>query len=53
MLPLQTVVRVESRVVSVQGRKVMVEGQICDPDGMVYATAECLCIKIRPEGISA
>ncbi len=51
MLPLQTVVQVDSRVVSVQGRKVMVEGRICGPDGIVYATAECLCVKLRPEAL--
>jgi hypothetical protein len=37
--------------VSVSGRKVMVEGSICGPDDIVYATAECLCIKLRPESI--
>lgn len=47
LLPLQTVVRVDSRIVSVQGRKVLVEGSICGPNDITYATAECLCIKIR------
>lgn len=51
MLPLETVVQVESRVVSVQGRKIMVEGKICGPDEIVYATAECLCIKIKMESL--
>lgn len=51
MLPLQTVVQVESRVVSVQGRKVMVEGRICGAGDIVYATAECLCIKLKPGSI--
>jgi acyl-coenzyme A thioesterase PaaI-like protein len=47
MLPLQTVVQVESRIVSEQGRKVLVEGRISGPGEVVYATAECLCIKIK------
>lgn len=53
MLPLMTVVQVESRIVSVEGRKVLVEGRLCGPGGIVYATAECLCIKLRPETIPA
>jgi acyl-coenzyme A thioesterase PaaI-like protein len=45
MLPLERVVTVESRVVSAQGRKVMVHGRIfCD--GTTYAEAECLCITL-------
>ena len=51
MLPLETVVQVESRVISVEGRKVLVEGKICGPENVVYATAECLCIKLRPEAV--
>lgn len=47
MLPLQTVVRVESRLVSVNGRKVLVEGRICGAGDVVYASAECLCIKLK------
>jgi len=39
------VVTVESRVVSAQGRKVMVHGRIFCED-TVYAEAECLCITI-------
>ena len=43
MLPLQKVVTVESRVVSAEGRKVMVHGRIfCGK--AVYAEGECLCI---------
>ena len=53
MLPLQTVVQVESRVVAVQGRKVMVKGRICGPGELVYATAECLCIKLKPDVLPA
>jgi acyl-coenzyme A thioesterase PaaI-like protein len=46
MLPLQKVVTVESRVVSAEGRKVMVHGRIfCGK--AVYAEAECLCITIK------
>jgi acyl-coenzyme A thioesterase PaaI-like protein len=45
MLPLQKVVTVESRVVSAEGRKVMVHGRIyCKKT--VYAEGECLCITI-------
>jgi len=45
MLPLQKVVTVESRVVSAEGRKVMVHGRIfCGK--AVYAEGECLCITI-------
>jgi len=47
MLPLCTVVQVESLIASVEGRKVLVKGRICRPDGTVYAEAECLCIKVR------
>jgi acyl-coenzyme A thioesterase PaaI-like protein len=45
MLPLQQVVTVESRVISAQGRKVMVHGRIFSGD-TTYAEAECLCITI-------
>jgi acyl-coenzyme A thioesterase PaaI-like protein len=45
MLPLETVVTVESRVVSAQGRKVMVHGRIFLGD-TTYAEGECLCITI-------
>lgn len=49
MLPLGTVVTVETKVVSAQGRKVMVHGRICQGD-TVFASAECLCITIaQPE----
>ena len=45
MLPLLKVVTLESRVVSAEGRKVMVHGRIfCG--GTTYAEAECLCITI-------
>jgi acyl-coenzyme A thioesterase PaaI-like protein len=45
LLPLQKVVTVESRIVSAEGRKVMVHGRIfCRKT--VYAEGECLCITI-------
>jgi len=45
LLPLQTVVTVESKVVSVEGRKIMVHGRIfCGKS--TYAVGECLCITI-------
>lgn len=45
MLPLQQVVTVESRVVSAEGRKIMVHGQIFSGETL-YASAECLCITL-------
>ena len=43
--PLQKVVTLESRVVSAQGRKVLVHGRLyCKK--RVYAEGECLCITI-------
>lgn len=48
LLPLEQVVTVESEVVSVEGRKVMVHGRICSGDA-VYAEAQCLCITKRAE----
>lgn len=45
LLPLHKVVTVETRIVSAQGRKVMVHGRIfCRKT--VYAEGECLCITI-------
>ena len=45
LLPLQKVVTVESRVISAEGRKIMVHGKIfCGETN--YAEAECLCITI-------
>ncbi len=46
MLPLRTVVTLESRVVSAEGRKVMVHGRLFRNEGPVYAEAQCLCITI-------
>jgi len=45
MLPIQKVVTLESRVVSAQGRKIMVHGKIFCGETL-YAEAECLCITI-------
>ena len=45
LLPLQEVVTVESRIVSAEGRKVMVHGRICLGE-TVFAEAECLCITL-------
>jgi len=46
LLPIQTVVQVNTEIVSVQGRKVLVHGELCSLEGEVYATGECLCITI-------
>ena len=46
LLPLLTVMQVESEVVSVEGRKVKVKGRIVGKDGTEYASADCLCINI-------
>jgi acyl-coenzyme A thioesterase PaaI-like protein len=43
LLPLKQVVTVESRVISAQGRKIMVHGSICSGE-KVFAEGECLCI---------
>lgn len=48
LLPLRSVVTVETEVVSVEGRKVMVHGKICCGN-TVYASAECLCITIATD----
>lgn len=53
LLPLQTVVQVESKVISVKGRKVLVHGRIFGPDDVTYASAECLCITIKPTEIAS
>ncbi|PLX74699.1 MAG: PaaI family thioesterase [Desulfuromonas sp.] len=46
LLPLETVMQVESEIVKVEGRKVKVHGRIVDADGTLYAEADCLCINI-------
>ena len=48
LLPIKTVVQVNTELVSVQGRKVTVRGEVCSLDrSTVYATGDCLCIKIN------
>ncbi len=47
LLPLLQVVQVDSEVVSVEGRKVLVKGKIWDGKEKVFASAECLCIEIQ------
>ncbi len=47
LLPLQKVVTLESRVVSAEGRKIMVHGRLFADDDTVYAEGQCLCITIR------
>jgi len=45
MLPLLKVVTLESKVVSIDGRKIMVHGRLfCDD--ILFAEGECLCITI-------
>lgn len=46
LLPLRTVVEVRSRIVSAEGRKVLVHGGIHGPGGIIYAEADCLCITL-------
>jgi acyl-coenzyme A thioesterase PaaI-like protein len=53
LLPIKTVVQVNTKVVSVQGRKVMVHGELCSLDGQVYATGECLCITLTAKQIDS
>lgn len=49
LLPLQTVVQVNTQVISEQGRKIIVRGDLCSLEGVVIATGEALCIKINTE----
>ncbi len=53
LLPLQTVVQVNTRIASVEGRKVMVHGEIHSLDGTAYARGEALCITLTPEQFEA
>lgn len=52
LLPLEQVVTVESTIVSVEGRKVMVRGRICRGQ-TVYAEADCLCITIPENPVAS
>jgi acyl-coenzyme A thioesterase PaaI-like protein len=45
MLPLEKVVTLESEVVSVEGRKIMVHGRLFHGETL-YAEGKCLCITI-------
>ncbi len=45
MLPLEKVVTLESEVISVEGRKIMVHGRLFHGDTL-YAEGKCLCITI-------
>ncbi len=49
LLPIQMVVQVNTKLVSVQGRKILVHGEVCGLDGVIYATGECLCIALTKE----
>jgi acyl-coenzyme A thioesterase PaaI-like protein len=53
LLPIQTVVQVNTKIISIQGRKVMVHGEVCSLGGNTYATAECLCIKLTDEQLAS
>jgi len=46
LVPLKTVVTVDSEVISVNGRKVLIKGRVVS-GSTVFAEAECLCIVIR------
>lgn len=46
LLPLETVMQVETEIVSIEGRKITVQGKILNAEGTVYASADCLCITI-------
>jgi acyl-coenzyme A thioesterase PaaI-like protein len=46
LLPLKTVVQLDSQIISAQGRKVLVKGRLTDGGDTLYAEAECLCITL-------
>jgi len=46
LLPLQTVIQLDSCIVSAEGRKVLVKGRLTDGGDTLYAEAECLCITL-------
>ncbi|TYO99197.1 acyl-coenzyme A thioesterase PaaI-like protein [Geothermobacter ehrlichii] len=48
LLPLQTVVQVDSEVVAAAGRKISVRGRIVLGD-RIFAEADCLCITLPEE----
>jgi acyl-coenzyme A thioesterase PaaI-like protein len=45
LLPIEQVVTVETDIISIAGRKIMVHGRICR-DETIYAESECLCITL-------
>ena len=45
LLPIEQVVTVETDIISIAGRKIMVHGRICRGE-TVYAEGECLCITL-------
>jgi acyl-coenzyme A thioesterase PaaI-like protein len=47
LLPILQVVQVDTEIVSVEGRKVLVRGKVWDGEDKVYAEADCLCIEIQ------
>ena len=53
LLPIQTVVQVNTRLVSVKGRKITVCGEVCSLEGKVYATGEALCIEINADHVKS
>lgn len=53
LLPIKTVVQVKTRIVSVQGRKILVHGELCSLDGQTYATGEGLCITLTAKHLDA
>ncbi len=46
LLPLEQVVEIDSKIISIKGRKIMVHGRITDGNETIYAKADCLCITI-------
>ena len=46
LLPLEQIVEIDSKIVSVEGRKILVHGRITDGGDTIYAEADCLCITI-------
>jgi acyl-coenzyme A thioesterase PaaI-like protein len=47
LLPILQVVQVDTEIVSVAGRKVLVRGKVWDGGEKIYAEADCLCIEIQ------
>jgi acyl-coenzyme A thioesterase PaaI-like protein len=46
LLPLNKIVEIESKIISIEGRKIVVHGRITDGKKTIYAEADCLCITI-------